>query len=177
VSPEPKAQGPPLPEPDPRERLRLLLHRIELAGQYQRAARARQLGLQQVELAALEHLVVLGGLTPGELGHRLGLTSGGVTALAGRLIGAGHVVRGPHPRDRRMRVLTATEAGERHLAACTEPILASAERALSWLSGEDAEVLARFLELLAPLKEHGAAATPGPPAERAAEPYKSAMLM
>jgi DNA-binding MarR family transcriptional regulator len=155
----------------------MLLHRVELAGQYQRAARARELGLHHVELAALEHLVVLGGLTPGELGHRLGLTSGGVTALAGRLIEAGHVVRRPHPSDRRMRVLTATEAGRRHVTSCTEPVLAPAERALSWLSGDDAETLERFLDLLAPLKERAAAATPGPATEPAAEPYRSAMLM
>jgi DNA-binding MarR family transcriptional regulator len=157
--------------------LRVLLRRIDLAAQHQRAARARQLGLQQVELTALEHLVVLGGLTPGELGHRLGLTSGGVTALAGRMIEAGHVARGPHPRDRRMRILTATGAGREHLAAYAEPLLAPAERALGWLSEEDEEVLGRFLDLLVPLKEHAAAATPGPAAERAAEPYRSAMLM
>jgi DNA-binding MarR family transcriptional regulator len=157
--------------------LRLLLHRVELAGQYQRAARARQLGRHGVELAALEHLVVLGGLTPGELGHRLGLTSGGVTALAGRLIGAGHVVRSPHPSDRRMRILRATEAGERHLADCMEPVLAPAGRALAWLSRDDADTLGRFLELLAPLKERAAAATPGPASEPSAEPYRSALLM
>jgi DNA-binding MarR family transcriptional regulator len=159
------------------ERLRMLLHRIELAGQYQRAARARELGLHQVELAALEHLVVLGALTPGELGHRLGLTSGGVTALAGRLIDGGHVARSAHPSDRRMRVLTATEEGRRHVAAYMKPVLATAERALSWLSAEDAETLERFLDLLAPLKERAAMATPGPATEPAAEPYRSAMLM
>jgi DNA-binding MarR family transcriptional regulator len=159
------------------ERLRMLLHRVELAGQYQRAARARELGLHQVELAGLEHLVVLGALTPGELGHRLGLTSGGVTALAGRLIEAGHVARTAHPSDRRMRVLTATDAGKRHVAAYMEPVLAPAGRALSWLSGEDAETLERFLDLLAPLKERAAVATPGPATEPAAEPYRSAMLM
>jgi DNA-binding MarR family transcriptional regulator len=158
-------------------RLRRLLHRVELAGQYQRAARARQLGLHQVEVAALEHLVVLGGLTPGELGHRLGLTSGGVTALAGRLIDAGHVVRSPHPSDRRMRVLTATEEGERHLAECLGPVLVPTERALTWLSEEDCKVLERFLDLLVPLKERAAAATPGPATEPAAEPYRSALLM
>jgi DNA-binding MarR family transcriptional regulator len=159
------------------ERLGLLLRRVELAAQYHRAARARQLGLAQVELAALEHLVVLGGLTPGELGHRLGLTSGGVTALAGRLIDAGHVERSPHPTDRRMRVLTATEQGERHVAECTEPVLAPADRALAWLSGDDCAVLERFLDLLVPLKERAAAATPGPASEHAAEPYRSALLM
>jgi DNA-binding MarR family transcriptional regulator len=159
------------------ERLRVLLHRVELAAHHQRAARARELGVHQVELTALEHLVVLGALTPGELGHRLGLTSGGVTALAGRLIDAGHVARSAHPSDRRMRVLTPTEAGRRHVADYIGPIQEPGKRALSWLSGEDAETLERFLDLLAPLKERAAAATPGPATEPAAEPYSSAMLM
>ena len=163
--------------PEPRGRLRLLLHRVELAGQYQRAARARQLGLHQVELAALEHLVVLGGLTPGELAHRLGLTSGGVTALTGRLIEAGYVERRLHPHDRRMRVLTATEAGVAHVEDYAGPLLEPSDRALSWLSDADADVLLRFLDLLVPLKERAAAATPGPHSEPAAEPYRSAMLM
>ena len=160
-----------------RERLGLLLRRVELAGQYQRAARARQLGLHQVELAALEHLVVVGGLTPGELSHRLGLTSGGVTALAGRLIEAGYVERGPHPRDRRMKVLTATAAGEAHVADFAGPALAPAERALAWISDDDAQLLERFLELLGGLKERAAAATPGPAAERSGDGYTPALLM
>jgi DNA-binding MarR family transcriptional regulator len=130
-----------------------------------------------VELAALEHLAVLGGLTPGELGHRLGLTSGGVTALAGRMIEAGYVARGPHPHDRRMRVLTATAAGDAHLAEHIQPVLAPAERIMSWLSEADVELLERFLESLATLKEHAAAATPGPEAESAGEPYSPALLM
>jgi DNA-binding MarR family transcriptional regulator len=159
------------------ERLRQLLHRVELAGQYQRAARARQAGVHQVELAALEHLSVMGGLTPGELGHRLGLTSGGVTALAGRLIAAGHVERAQHPSDRRMRILTSTPAGEAHLAAQIEPVLAPANRLLAWLSEEDSELIARFLDSLAALKDHAAAATPGPEPERSSEPYSPALLM
>jgi DNA-binding MarR family transcriptional regulator len=159
------------------ERLRQLLHRVELAGQYQRAARARQGGVHQVELAALEHLCVVGGLTPGELGHRLGLTSGGVTALAGRLIDAGHVERAPHPNDRRMRILTATPEGEAHLAEQIEPVLAPADRVLAWLSADDAALIARFLDSVATLKDHAAASTPGPEPEHSSEPYSPALLM
>ena len=159
------------------ERLRHLLRRVELAGQYQRAARARQAGVHQVELAALEHLSVMGGLTPGELGHRLGLTSGGVTALAGRLIDAGHAARAPHPHDRRMRVLTVTPAGEAHLAEHLEPVLAPAERVLAWVSDDQADLLERFLDSLVALKDHAAATTPGPEPERSGEPYSPALLM
>jgi len=158
-------------------RLRALLRRADLAGQYQRAARARQTGVHQVELAALEHLSVMGGLTPGELGHRLGLTSGGVTALAGRLIDAGYVERAPHPHDRRMRILTVTPEGDAHLADYIEPILAPAERVLAWLADDDAELIERFLDSLVALKDHAAAATPGPEPEHSSEPYSPALLM
>jgi DNA-binding MarR family transcriptional regulator len=130
-----------------------------------------------VELAALEHLSTLGGLTPGELAHRLGLTSGGVTALAGRLIDSGYVAREPHASDRRMKVLTTTPAGEAHLARQIEPVVAPADRLLAWLTDDDAALLERFLDSLAALKEHAAAATPGPEPERAGEPYSPALLM
>jgi DNA-binding MarR family transcriptional regulator len=154
-----------------------MLHRVELAGQHQRAARARQTGVHQVELAALEHLSVTGGLTPGELGHRLGLTSGGVTALTGRLIDAGHAERAPHPNDRRMRILTATAAGEAHLAEQIEPILSPADRVLAWVDDASAELLARFLDSLVALKEHAAVSTPGPERAPTSEPYSPALLM
>jgi DNA-binding MarR family transcriptional regulator len=175
VSPEPEAQVD--READGAALLRELLHRVELAGQHQRAARARQTGVHQVELAALEHLSVSGGLTPGELGHRLGLTSGGVTALAGRLIAQGHAVRADHPRDKRMRILTATPEGEAHLAEQIQPVLAPADRVLAWVGDDDAELLARFLDSLAALKEHAAESTPGPERAPTSEPYSPALLM
>jgi DNA-binding MarR family transcriptional regulator len=165
------------PIAQPRERLRDALQRVELAGAYQRAARARREGTPQVELAALEHLALLGGLTPGELGHRLGLTSGGVTALTGRLIDAGHVRRERHPRDGRMRVLGATEAGAEFLHAHMEPVLDVADEALSGLADADAELVAHVLELLASLKDADAAATPGPEREYASDGYSRALLM
>jgi len=121
--------------------------------------------------------VVAGGLTPGELSHRLGLTSGGVTALTGRLIDAGYVERSSHPSDKRMRILTPTEAGADHLREVTEPVTEPADRALSWLSGADVDALERFLDMLCGLKERAAAATPGPAPEGAGDRYTPALLM
>jgi len=165
------------PIAQPRERLREALQRVELAGAYQRAARARREVTPQVELAALEHLVLRGGLTPGELGHRLGLTSGGVTALSGRLIDAGYVRRERHPNDGRMRLLGVTEAGTEFLQAHIEPVLDVADAALSGLTDADAELLAAALELLASLKDADAAATPGPEREYASDGFSRALLM
>jgi DNA-binding MarR family transcriptional regulator len=165
------------PIAQPHYRLWGALQRVELAGAYQRAARARRDGTPQVELAALEHLVLRGGLTPGELGHRLGLTSGGVTALTGRLIDAGYVRRERHPSDGRMRVLGATEAGADFLQAHVEPVLDVAEAALSGLSEEDAALVADVLELVASAKDADAAATPGPEREYESDGFSRALLM
>jgi DNA-binding MarR family transcriptional regulator len=169
MSTEPIAQA--------RKRLHEALQRVELAGAYQRAARARREGTPQVELAALEHLVLRGGVTPGELGHRLGLTSGGVTALTGRLIEAGYMRREHHPNDGRMRVLGVTEAGTEFLSAHVEPVLDVTDAALCGLSDGDAALLADALERLASLKDADAAATPGPQREYASDGYSRALLM
>jgi DNA-binding MarR family transcriptional regulator len=165
------------PGTQPSQRLRDALQHADLAGAYQRAARARREGTPQIELAALEHLELRGGLTPGELGHRLGLTSGGVTALTGRLIDAGYVRRERHPSDGRMRVLGVTEAGAEFLRAHVEPVLDVADAALAGLPDAEAELLAEVLELLASLKDTDAAATPGPEREYASDGYSRALLM
>lgn len=165
------------PGTQPSQRLRDALQHVELAGAYQRAARARREGTPQVELAALEHLELRGGLTPGELGHRLGLTSGGVTALTGRLIDAGYVRRELHPSDGRMRILGLTEAGSGFLRAHLEPVLEVADAALAALPDAQAELLADALELLASLKDADAAATPGPEREYESDGYSRALLM
>jgi DNA-binding MarR family transcriptional regulator len=165
------------PIAQPHVRLCEALQRVELAGAYQRAARARRDGTPQVELAALEHLVLRGGLTPGELGHRLGLTSGGVTALSGRLIDAGYVQRERHPSDGRMRVLGATQAGAEFLNVHVEPVLDVADAALSGLSEGEAGLLAEALELVAWAKDADAAATPGPEREYESDGFSRALLM
>jgi DNA-binding MarR family transcriptional regulator len=153
------------------------LERVELAGAYHRAARARQLGVPQIEITALEHLDAHGALTPGELGHRLGLTSGGVTALTGRMIDAGHVTRERHPGDGRMRMLTVTPAGAERLREHLEPVRDAVSGAVAGLRHDEAELVARVLDALAERSEAAAAATPGPERLFPADGYSRALLM
>ena len=153
------------------------LERLELAGAYHRAARARQIGVPQIELAALEHLYASGGLTPGELGHRLGLTSGGVTALTGRLVDAGYIARDRHPDDGRMRVLTLSEAGAEQLREHMAPVREPVDEGLAALPAADAELLAEVLDRLAADREVAAAATPGPERAYPTDGYTRALLM
>jgi DNA-binding MarR family transcriptional regulator len=153
------------------------IHRVELGGAYHRAARARRLGVPQIELTALEHLEALGGLTPGELGHRLGLTSGGVTALTGRLIEAGYVTRERHPEDGRMRVLTVTPAGAERMRDYLDPVVKPVDEGVAGLSCEEAELVVAVLDRLAARREAAAAATPGPERIYPADGYSRALLM
>jgi hypothetical protein len=47
----------------------------------------------------------------------------------------------------------------------------------AWLTADDAELIERFLDSLVALKDHAAAATPGPEPEHSVEPYSPALLM
>ena len=153
------------------------LMRVERAGAYHRAARARRAGVPQIELTALEHLDALGGLTPGALGRRLGLTSGGVTALTGRLIDAGLVTRRRHPEDGRMRVLALTPAGAERLSEYLDPMLEPIEEALAELTAAAREAVAELLDEIAARREAAAAATPGPERVYPTDGYSRALLM
>jgi DNA-binding MarR family transcriptional regulator len=133
--------------------LRALLHRHALAADRHRAAVGQRLGLDETEVVALEYLGELGALTPGQLAALLLMTTGGVTALAGRLERAGHVVRGPHPESRRSRLLTPTPsvlAAIRHEAAVLDQRLDHLARERS---AQEREVIARFLSKVVAVTE------------------------
>jgi DNA-binding MarR family transcriptional regulator len=153
------------------------LERLELAGAWHRAARARQISVPQIELMALEHLEASGGLSPGDLGHRLGLTSGGVTALTGRLMDAGYIARERHPDDGRMRVLRLSEAGAERLREHMAPVREPVEDGLAAVADADAELVAEVLDRLSAEREEAAAATPGPERLYPTDGYTRALLM
>jgi DNA-binding MarR family transcriptional regulator len=147
-------------------------YRTELAGLRHRACRAEQLRLDKGAVAALEQLAGSSGLTPSELGQRLGLSSGGVTVLVDRLEEAGHVERHPHPRDGRKRIVSVTPAAQRWLDEYLGPIVGPLERSAAWLSAADREVVFRFLDHLATLRDMEATRTPRyvPPREQVPAP-------
>ncbi|MDQ3719601.1 MAG: MarR family transcriptional regulator [Actinomycetota bacterium] len=66
---------------------------------------ARRIEAGAIEFKAMNHLHTVDELTPGQLGDRLALTSGAVTALIDRLERHGWVERVPHPTDRRSVVI------------------------------------------------------------------------
>jgi len=106
---------------------------------------ARRHGISTSELQALGELDVRGGLTPGQLAARLGMTSGAVTALADRLERHGLVERRPHPTDRRSTLLCPTAQAHGFGAASYGPLGADMGRLLAAFDPAERDAIARFL--------------------------------
>ncbi|WP_392887692.1 MarR family winged helix-turn-helix transcriptional regulator [Pseudomonas migulae] len=103
------------------------------------------LGINQTDVAALEHLITDGPLPPTELAARLSVTTAGITQVIDRLERAGHVVRERQVDDKR-RVLVcpvpeSVAQAYRHIA----PMLNGLSAVLGALDVRDRAVIEAFL--------------------------------
>lgn len=111
------------------------------------AAMARRTGLGLSEMAALEHLQHAdGGLTPTELGRRLSLSSGAITALVDRLERTGHVQRRPNPADRRSSVVLPVPEGLEGAGRHLRPVAVELLEAAAGLTEGERAAVGRYLE-------------------------------
>jgi DNA-binding MarR family transcriptional regulator len=113
------------------------------------AAMARRTGLGLSEMAALEHLQHShGGLTPTELGRRLSLSSGAITALVDRLERGGHVERRPNPGDRRSTVVLPVPEGLEEAGRHLRPVATELLEATAGFTEEERAAIGRYLEVV-----------------------------
>jgi DNA-binding MarR family transcriptional regulator len=84
-------------------------------------------------------------LTPGELGQRLGISSGATTAVVDRLEHAGHVRRVRDERDRRRLTLHRAESATMLLRIFSEPLDAAMDAIVVGYSDGELDVVQRFL--------------------------------
>ena len=75
--------------------------------------------LSQIEMRCIHYLIVAANqktvVTPGAIAHHLGITSASTTKLLDRLERGEHIIRRPHPTDRRSLSISVTE--ETHAVA------------------------------------------------------------
>ncbi len=109
------------------------------------AATAKRMGLEASELAALEHLQAAGSMTLGQLGQRLSMSPGAVTALVDRLEKKGYVERIPNPKDRRSALVHVTEAGLKDSLGHLWPYIEEMMDIEGRFSSAERVVIARFL--------------------------------
>jgi len=106
-------------------------------------ARAHDVSL--AEMKAIAHIQAEGELTPRQLGERLSLSSGAVTALVDRLERGGWVERTPHPSDRRSVVVRMSEQSMEAAARIYLPYSEALARTAAKLPAATRKALAGFL--------------------------------
>jgi DNA-binding MarR family transcriptional regulator len=141
---------------------------------------ARAHDVSMTEMKAIDHIQAEGELTPRELGERLSLTSGAVTAVIDRLERHGWVARNPHPKDRRSVVVRMTEQSIEAGARIYLPYSEALARLAAGLPAASRKAITDFLEKAADIaaqharewRDSGPAPTgrpePGSPPTRAA---------
>jgi DNA-binding MarR family transcriptional regulator len=114
---------------------------------------ARILGVNRTDMRCLELLLNSDGLSPRELGQRLCLTTGSVTAMLDRLERLDFLARNPHPNDRRKSVVTITAQCARRCYELVAPLITECNAALAKEFEVDQLRLAmRFLRTLTELQ-------------------------
>lgn len=109
--------------------------------------------LSEIEMRGIHYLIVAANrksvVTPGALAQHLGITSASTTKLLDRLERGEHIVRGPHPTDRRSLSISVTD--ETHTVARDTVGRMHATRftVAASLSSDEREVVIRFLDQIA----------------------------
>ena len=132
--------------PDAAAAVTLAVRNLQRATAEAQLALARRLDLGVNDLAAIDHLIGDEPLGPVELGNRLGIRSASATVLADRLEKAGHVVRVPHPTDRRRQTLRPTDHARTEVFRALAPILEPLQALAATLTADEAGVIVRFLQ-------------------------------
>jgi DNA-binding MarR family transcriptional regulator len=116
------------------------------------------------ELLALGHLYYDGELTPGDLGARLGLSSGTMTALVDRLESAGYAARTPNPDDRRSQFVRISAAGSATMGSLYAGFARSMHATLAEMPGSTRHALVDALfALAADIDSYAASLIDAPP--------------
>ncbi|GAA1578233.1 DNA-binding MarR family transcriptional regulator [Mycolicibacterium mucogenicum 261Sha1.1M5] len=129
------------------------LGRLRDAEQELSDASLKYMRLNETDMRALHFLIVAGNrgdlATPGTIASHLKISSASTTKLLDRLERAGHIVRRPHPTDRRALAISITP--ETHEAAMNTVGKQHAKRfhAAARLTPAEREVVIRFLDDMA----------------------------
>lgn len=143
--------------------LALAVRRLDMALAGMHLEISSRMSMTQAELLAISWLAMDGDLGPTELAHRLHLRTGAVTALLDRLEQRGHVVREPHPSDRRRLLVRLTDEARSETMAHLRPMVDDMMELTRGLTAEDRRRIGRYLDAVAAVV--ASYATDRPPAD------------
>lgn len=124
-----------------------------------RQASEKHMRLNATDMKALRFLMASRNtdtiVTPGLLAQMLQISTASTTKMLDRLERAGHVVRSPHPTDRRALMITVTDATRAEARETVGRLHARRFQAAARLSREERDVVIRFLTELSSVAESG----------------------
>jgi DNA-binding MarR family transcriptional regulator len=106
---------------------------------------AAHLRVNRTDLRCLDVLIQAGSATPGQLGTRLGLTTGSVTAMLDRLAKLGYLTRAADPADRRKVVVAPTALALRKAGEIYGPLAEAGSRDIARYTEAELRLLLDFL--------------------------------
>jgi DNA-binding MarR family transcriptional regulator len=118
---------------------------LVLAGERFRARAGRRRGLSPSSVTVLTTLLLEGPRGPSELAALLDITTASATELVDRLQALGHVVRRPHPRDRRKLLVELTETGAREIEEIFGSFTARVEASSGAIGAEERGAVLAFV--------------------------------
>jgi DNA-binding MarR family transcriptional regulator len=128
------------------EELTRAARRLDMALSEWHGELSGRMALGTPELMALAHLSMDGPLGPSELARHLHMTTGAMTALLDRLAERGHIVREPHPADRRRVVVRLTAHAREEAAVQVRPMSAEVRDLAECLTPEERRTVGRFID-------------------------------
>jgi DNA-binding MarR family transcriptional regulator len=115
-------------------------------------ASSKYMKLNVTDMRALRFLIAARNqheiATPGAVAEYLGISSASTTKLLDRLERGGHVVRAPHPSDRRALTISVTDATRAVARESVGRLHARRFAAAAALTPDEREVVIRFLDAL-----------------------------
>src|SRR3954451_9564639 len=117
------------------------------------ARMSRELGMNATDMTALDLLDVHGPMGAAELARRLGIRSASATTLIDRLEKSGHVVRVPHPSDRRRVTVIAQPAARAAGLAAWLPAIRAIDEVGNELTDDESRVVERYLTRVSEVME------------------------
>lgn len=122
-----------------------LLRRILVLNAAMEFEMRRAMGVNETDFQAMQHLMPVTTMSPGELASLMHLTSAAVTSIIDRLVKAGHVERSAHPTDRRKRLISVTTGAKRDAMLHLMPMIMESDASVRAMDPAAQEAVERYL--------------------------------
>jgi DNA-binding MarR family transcriptional regulator len=143
------------------EATRLLREFLDVSDEFERTLGA-ELSVNPTDLEAMEHLLMSGPLSPGELARRLRISTASTTTAIDRLVAVGHVSREADPADRRRLLVVPRPASRDKAMARIIPMILGVNAELDDFDDDERDAITRYLRRVVALyREHAAEREPG----------------